>query len=229
METLIVWSPTTPLPGLVRRFGAEGARDLGEAFFDDVLATGTRWRETRIAADFNRRLVVVAPGAEHGRLAARVEAGGARLEHARSDDDGAIMHAVADEFERGARAVAVIGLGAPTLPAAHLDHAFRALQFERLVVGPGFDGGTWLVGAQRPAPAAMLGLTPGRPGTLLAQEALLREAGEAVHLLPFWYTVDDDVERLSWHLRQSSSAREPLAPRTRDALARTGELSTSRS
>jgi glycosyltransferase A (GT-A) superfamily protein (DUF2064 family) len=218
METLIVWSPGSPLPGLERRLGTEAARALADAFFDDVLAIGARWRDSRIAADFNRHLVVVAPAAEHARVGPRADACGARLEPARGDGDDAIAWAFADEFERGARAVAVIGVTAPTLSAHHFDHAFRALQFERLVVGPSFDGGTWLVGAQRPAPAAVVGLPPGRPGTLRAQEQLLRESGDAIHLLPFWYTVDDDVEWLAWHLRQTATAAEPLAPRSRDAL-----------
>jgi glycosyltransferase A (GT-A) superfamily protein (DUF2064 family) len=220
METLILWSPTTPLPGLARRLGTEAAQALADAIFDDLLATGVRWRETRIAADFNRRLVVVAPASEHARLGARVDATGARLERSRGDDDETLAWAFADEFERGARAVAMIGMAAPTLRTHHLDHAFRALQFERLVVGPAFDGGTWLIGSQRPAPASIVALQPGRAGTLLAHEDALREAGDAVHLLPFWYTVDDELERLAWHLRQASPEREPRAPHTRDALAR---------
>lgn len=220
METLILWSPTAPLPGLAGRLGAEAAQALADAVFDDLLATAVRWRETRIAADFNRRLVVISPASEHARLGARVDATGARLERTRGDGDEALAHAFADEFERGARAVAVIGMAAPALRAHHLDHAFRALQFERLVVGPAFDGGTWLVGSQRPAPASIMALPPGRPGALLAREDALREAGETVHLLPFWYTVDDDLERLAWHLRQPCPDRDPLAPRTRDALAR---------
>jgi len=229
METLIVWSPATPLPALERRLGTEATRQLADAVFDDLLATGVRWRETRIAADFNRRLVVVAPASEQGRLGPRVDAAGARLERARGDGDEAIAHAFADEFERGARAVALIGLVAPTVRAHHLDHAFRALQFERLVVGPAFDGGTWLVGAQRPAPASIGALPPGRPGALLDREQALREAGDTVHLLPFWYTLDDDLERLAWHLRQASPERDPCAPRTRDALARLPTPPTPRS
>ncbi len=229
METLIVWSPTTPLPALERLLGTAAAGQFAEAIFDDVLATAARWRETRIAADFNRRLVVVAPTSDHGRLGPRVEAVGGRLEHIRGEGDDAIALAFADEFDRGARAVALLGLAAPTVSSHHLDHAFRALQFERLVVGPAFDGGTWLVGAQRPAPASMVALAPGRPGTLMAYEQALREAGDVIHLLPFWYTVDGDVERLAWHLRQSALARTPLAPRTRDALLRLPAPATPRS
>ena len=217
METLIVWSPTTPLPALECLIGTAAAGHLAEAIFDDVLATAARWRDTRIAADFNRRLVVVAPASEHGRLSPRVEAVGGRLELARGDDDDAIAWAMTDEFGRGARAVALLGVTAPTVSSHHIDHAFRALQFERLVVGPAFDGGTWLVGAQRPAPASMAALAPGRPRTLLDHEQALRETGDTIHLLPFWYTVDGDLERLAWHLRQSLPERA-LAPRTRDAL-----------
>jgi glycosyltransferase A (GT-A) superfamily protein (DUF2064 family) len=218
METLILWSSKEALPGIARRRGAAAARSLEVAFRRDLLATGIAWQEIHTAADFNRRVVVVVDGADHELVAPAIEAAGARCERAIADGGPGIAHAVAGEFERGARAVAVVGLQAPTLPTYLLDHAFRALQFERLVVGPSFDGGLWLVGSQRAAPSSLAALEPGRPGLLRAVEGALAGAGDAPHLLPFWHTIDDDLAPVAWHLRHLRRDTPGRLPHTWDAL-----------
>lgn len=220
METLIVWSPATPHPALEEQLGAHAARLLYDAFLHDTLALAVKWRETHVAADLNRQVVVVVPPHERDLLAARLEPFAVRLEVAAAAPEDAVDAVVANEFGRGARSVAIIGITTPSLPPFLLDHAFRALQFHPVVAGPSFDDGTWLVGAQRVAPAVVHSLLPGRPRALLQAESTLHAVDVALALLPFWFTVEGDVERVRWHLRQrSSSGQETTAPHTQAALA----------
>ncbi len=222
-----MWLPATPHPALEDRLGADAARALCEALIDDTLALAKRWRETRFAADFNRQVVVATPGRRDG-LMQRVDHRSFRLEHIDDASPGVIGQLFAHEYGRGARAVAMLGMTTPSLPVFLLDHAFRALQFHPVVVGPSFDDGTWLVGAQRPAPDVVDALAPGHAKALLHAEPALRAADVALALLPFWFTTDDDLTRLRWHLRQpSSSGAEVLAPCTRALLERDLLTSTS--
>lgn len=218
METLILWSSRDALPAIARRLGEAAARALADACRRDLVQTAVAWQDIHSGADLNRRVVVIVDATEHEAIAPAIEAAGARCERATAEGGTGIAHAVAGEFDRGARAVAVVGVQTPTLPTYLLDHAFRALQFERLVVGPSFDGGLWLVGSQRPASTSLAALEPGRPGSLRAAEAALRDAGDAPHLLPFWHTIDDDLGPVAWHLRQLRRDTPGRLPHTWDAL-----------
>ena len=182
------------------------AAQISRAFIEDTLQTCAAWRATRTGADFNRKVVVsIAANREGDDMpwGALADAAGARLE-VRADDD--VHRLCAGEFERGARAVAVIGDATPTLPAWLLDHAFLALQFEPVVVGPTVTGAAWLLGAQRHARDALTGLAWGA----VTVDDVARHT--APHLLPFWCHVIDglDVARLRWHGR-ALRGTEPTA------------------
>jgi hypothetical protein len=152
-------------------------------------------------------------------LALRVDHPGVRLEV--TDDTSTVGQLFSREYGRGARAVAMVGVTTPSVPVFLLHHAFRALQFHRVVVGPSFDDGTWLVGAQRPAPDVIDALAPGHATALLRAEPALRAADVALGLLPYWFTTDDDLIRLRWHLRQpSTSGVEVIATKTLEVLER---------
>ena len=114
-------------------------------------------------------------------------------------DRDALAAAVDADFARGARAVAAITARSPTLPSYLLDHAFRALQFEPVVVGPTADAGTWLVGIQRGCAAA--------PPPLAVPQALASgDDVSALALLPFWYLIPDvvtDAAAWLWHIAGS--------------------------
>jgi hypothetical protein len=94
------------------------AAQISRAFIEDTLQTCAAWRATRTGADFNRKVVVsIAANREGDDMpwGALADAAGARLE-VRADDD--VHRLCAGEFDRGARAVAVIGDATPTLPAS---------------------------------------------------------------------------------------------------------------
>jgi rSAM/selenodomain-associated transferase 1 len=213
VETLILFTKA-PLPGktktrLAKERGDDAALRLSTAFLTDTAALCGRWRsrsaEAGSAVDANRRLAFyVDPLVEDPILVDLAWKAGARLELQQGKDLGErLRHAFDAELARGARAVCAIGSDSPTLPLHLLDHAFRALLWERVIIGPTFDGGYWLVGAQRPAPNLFDNIPWSTAAVVARTASLLRTQGLAAHLLPFWYDVDEasDLERLVWHLK----------------------------
>jgi rSAM/selenodomain-associated transferase 1 len=137
-------------------------------------------------------------------------------------DLGARMdRALRKALASGAKAAAILGADAPTLPRSLVDDAFaRLAQGADAVIIPAHDGGYVLVGASRPVPALFAGVPWGTP---LVQEATRRIAGEAGLVLAEtapWSDVDveGDVRRLAREL-----AADPLrAPATASLLSRLG-------
>ena len=58
-----------------------------------------------------------------------------------------------EAFSRGAGRVVLLGTDCPGLDATVMRAAFTALRRKDLVLGPATDGGYWLIGLRRPAPA----------------------------------------------------------------------------
>jgi len=236
MESLVVFAKT-PIAGqvktrLARERSERDALVLYAGFMRDLADSMRSWREQRVAADQNRRLVLaVTPHSEDPMIAEIAGLSGARIVVQPEGDLGTRMRTVIDdEFRRGARAVCVIGTDSPTLPAHLLDHAFRALLFERVVLGPTFDGGYWLVGAQRPAPDIFTGIPWSTSSVLMKTLALLRRQGVNAHLLPFWYDIDTamDLERLVWHVKAMRAAEPNSVPATWKALSQIGLVREAR-
>jgi rSAM/selenodomain-associated transferase 1 len=165
--------------------------------------------------DQNRRVAIYcAPELDDPLFAEAARRAGARLEVQQGAELGArLRHAFEHEHERGARAVAAIGSDSPTLPLHLLDEAFRALAWDRVVLGPTFDGGYWLVGAQRPAPDLFESVPWSTPNVLEKTLAKLRDQSVRARLLPFWYDVDDaaDLARLTWHIDSLAADVRPAA------------------
>lgn len=230
MESLLVFAKA-PVPGKVKtrlaaERGVEAATVLASAFLDDTAALVARWRAERVAVDPNRNLVFVcSPDAEDPVLLRAAKRAGARTAVQVPGDLGARLRAAFDaEFKRGARSVCAIGMDSPTLPLHLVDHAFRALEWERVVLGPTFDGGYWLVGAQRPAPDLFTDIPWSTHAVLAKTLAHLRRQDVEPALLPFWYDVDEaaDLERLVWHVRALRERDPSAAASTWRALARIG-------
>lgn len=209
METLILFA-RAPVAGqsktrLAQGHGEHTAALLAAGFLLDTALLCGRWRSERVAVDQNRRVAVYAtPDIEDPTVVEAARIAGARLERQEGSDLGERLRRAFDaEFARGARAVAVIGADAPTLPLQLLDEAFRALLWERVALGPSFDGGYWLVGAQRPAPDLFTDVPWSTTQVMAATLTALRAHGVDPAILPFWYDVDEpsDVDRLVWHVR----------------------------
>jgi rSAM/selenodomain-associated transferase 1 len=232
METLVLFAKA-PLAGasktrLARERNNQDALTLTTGFLFDVADTCARWRGEKVAVDQNRRVALYAtPGIDDPVLAEAARRAGARLETQQGDDLGARLRSAFEaEFDRGARAVCAIGADSPTLPLHLLDEAFRALVWERVVLGPAFDGGYWLIGSQRPAPDLFSGVPWSTQGVLAHTIGKLKQLAIEPHLLPFWYDVDEatDLELLVWHARALRAKAPSALPSTWDALFRIGLL-----
>jgi uncharacterized protein len=119
----------------------------------------------------------------------------------------------------GHRGAIVMGSDMPTLPMDHVLEAARVLEADGadLVLGPAEDGGYYLVGLTRPAPALFDGIPWSTNQVLALTLDRARGLGLRVHLLPPWYDVDTaaDLTRLAADL----AARPAGPPRTRRFLA----------
>lgn len=187
MESLIV---------LARGSAVVDNDGLARAMLRDTLALAHSWRSTQTGVDLNRRVVVIVDDAG---VVSDDDDVDVVVANGESDDDALAAAADAD-FARGARAVAAITGRSPTLPSYLLDHAFRALQFEPVVVGPTADAGAWLTGRQRGARGRVPAL--GRAGAL-SVDAMAAAELAAIALLPFWYLIPEDKDQAAawlWHL-----------------------------
>jgi rSAM/selenodomain-associated transferase 1 len=230
VETLVLFAKA-PVAGasktrLAKERGDKDAVILSAGFLLDTAAVCATWRSEKIAVDQNRRVAIyAAPDVDDPILVEAARRAGARLEVQRGADLGArLRHAFDAEYERGARVVCAVGADSPTLPIQLLDEAFRALLWERVVLGPTFDGGYWLVGAQRPAPDIFSDVPWSTAAVLPHTVNKLRAAGVEPHILPFWYDVDEaaDLERLVWHARSLRARAAGAVPSTWHALEQIG-------
>lgn len=192
-----------PRPGraktrLIPALGEALAARLAAAFLEDVLAT-----------------IAAIPGLAPEPWCPPDDV--ATLEGARAQegaDLGARMtHALADALRRAPVAL-LVGSDLPTLPASHLEEAWRALARHDVVLGPAADGGFYLVGARGAAPALGPGVRWSSRHALADVRARLTD--RSVALVRPWYDVDteEDLRLLRAHL----ALRPRAAPRTAEAL-----------
>lgn len=132
-----------------------------------------------------------------------------------------LLRAFRRSSDEGASATLVVGADSPTLPAARVHHAFRALEAgASVVVSPAEDGGYVLLGTRGPYEELFRDLP--WSGPRLLELTLERAAASGLELvrLEAWYDVDEpkDLERLRAELEDSRAARR--APATARFLAR---------
>jgi rSAM/selenodomain-associated transferase 1 len=166
-----------------------------------VLRWPVTWAYTPAAAPFARLL----PGAR-----CRPQADG--------DLGDRMRVAVAEAFAAGPGPVLVLGADVPHVPAAALAAAADALASDAdVALGPAADGGYYLVGLARPAPALFAGIPWGTGTVLDATVARARALGLRTRLLPPGFDVDEpaDLRRLGAALARG----EARLPRTRRLLA----------
>lgn len=117
------------------------------------------------------------------------------------------------------RAVMVLASDVPDLPLQIVVDAARALGQGSVVVGPGLDGGYYLIGAcGAPPPVFELDVPWGGPDVLAETLARLEAAGVSPVLLPKWPDVDD-YDGLRALARRLPQAADPVARQSLAALA----------
>ena len=147
-----------------------------------------------------------------GRAMAGLAPAGMRCVAQRGGDLGARMaNLVADLLVAGYPAAVIVGSDLPTVPVAHLAEAARCLAegAADLVLGPAEDGGYYLIGLRRPAPALFSDVAWGTAAVFEVTLARARALGLRVHLLPPWHDVDtaEDLARLRRDLAAAGADR----------------------
>lgn len=98
----------------------------------------------------------------------------------------------------GVQRAVIMNSDGPTLPVAYLVEAFAALVQHDVVLGPGADGGYYLIGMSRLHRGLFENITWSTDLVVDETLANVRRLGLSVHLLPVWYDVDvaDDLRRI---------------------------------
>ncbi len=101
-----------------------------------------------------------------------------------------LEHATSSAFGEGARQVVAIGTDSPWLTPEEIEQAFTALEHADVALGPSEDGGYYLIGLSRPAPALFDGIAWSTAAVF--QQTLTRASalGLRVHTLRVGYDVD---------------------------------------
>ncbi len=127
-----------------------------------------------------------------------------------------LANALGWHFDLGYQRVAIMNSDGPTLPLASLQEAFGGLDSADVTLGPGHDGGYYLIGMKRLHPELFQGIPWSSEQVIPQTLAICRRLGLSVRLLPEWYDVDvgADLDRLRRDLARNPAA----APRTRAFL-----------
>lgn len=123
-----------------------------------------------------------------------------------------LANALAHHFEMGYQRAVIMNSDGPTLPLAHLQEAFSGLDAADITLGPGHDGGYYLIGMKRPHPALFEGIEWSTELVIPQTLARCRQLGLAVHMLREWYDVD--VEADLARLRRDLEREPALAAST---------------
>jgi rSAM/selenodomain-associated transferase 1 len=205
-----------PVPGLTKTrlcppFGPEPAAEFYRCLLMDTLAL----MEQLQAAD---PTVAYVPGTARDYFE-RLVSDGFRLVAQQGADLGErLANALGYHFDLGYRRVVIMNSDGPTLPLACLEEAFVGLDSADITLGPGHDGGYYLIGMKQLHPELFQGISWSTEQVIPQTLEICRRLGLSVHQLPEWYDVDveADLERLRRDL-----ARDPgSAPRTRAFLVR---------
>lgn len=124
-------------------------------------------------------------------------------------DLGARMASAFAELLVGAgdRAV-VIGSDCPSLTSASIDAAFPALETHDVVLGPTRDGGYYLIGLSKPAPAMFQSIEWGSPRVLA--QTLEAARGFTVEMLPALGDIDTPADLVDWIASRLAAGDTPV-------------------
>ena len=103
-----------------------------------------------------------------------------------------MLHAFEETCGRDSGVAVIVGADCPTLPAAHVRHAFAALEGGApAVIGPAADGGYVLVGLTEPRRELFDDVNWGQADVAATTRRRAEEAGIDLAEIEPWYDVDD--------------------------------------
>lgn len=157
---------------------------------------------------------------------------GYRLVAQRGDDFGErLLTTAQDLFVHGFASVCLIDSDSPTVPREAFSMAVAALQEEgdRIVLGPSYDGGYYLIGMKQLHPEIFEDITWSTASVFAETVAAVRDVGVELVTLPMWYDVDDaetltilHAELIDAVMPEFTSLRGYPANHTRSLLRRLG-------
>ena len=155
------------------------------------------------------RVVSVTPAATCDEVASLVPPGVGVMPQSEGSLGERMRSTLASLFERGARAVVLIGSDLPEITRPIIEAAFRMLERDpdALVLGPAADGGYYLIGATR-VPPVFDGIEWGSDAVLTQTQAAAAIAGLHVSRLDVLNAVDtpSDLQRVTAALPGSRTA-----------------------
>jgi len=213
-ENALIVVAKEPVPGRTKTrlcppFNPETAAAFYRCLLLDTLALMQRLEEADLSVAF-------APPDARAYFGGIVANGFRLVPQLGADLGERLANALAHHFDLGYRRVAIMNSDGPTLPLAYLEEAFSALDGADVTLGPGHDGGYYLIGMERLHPELFQGIAWSTEQVIPQTLAVARRLGLAVHCLPGWYDVDvgEDLPRLRRDLQRDPAA----APRTWDYL-----------
>jgi rSAM/selenodomain-associated transferase 1 len=119
-----------------------------------------------------------------------------------------LAHALNYHLELGYQRVVIMNSDGPTLPLACLEEAFSGLEQADITLGPGHDGGYYLIGLKHLHPELFRNIAWSTDQVIPQTLDICRHLGLLVHQLPEWYDVDvaADLKRLVRDLTANPSA-----------------------
>ncbi len=195
-----------PTPGQVK---TRLARELGEESAAEIYRACVELTLERLRVFRCEAAVYVDPPESVGRITSWLGTGWTLHPQQGGSLGERLAAAMRESFEAGAKRVVVIGTDSPWLQPAQIAAAFNALADHDLVLGPTEDGGYYLIGLSRPAPALFDGVAWSSPEVFGQTQQNARALGLRTASLPAGYDLDhlDDVERFVDEERR----RGPLA------------------
>lgn len=103
----------------------------------------------------------------------------------------AMCSAIECALDHRATQVVLIGSDLPSLPPAHIAHAFARLDDGAdVVLGPAEDGGYYLIATTAPHPALFAGITWSTAAVYAQTVAKVKASGLSLATIPPWYDID---------------------------------------
>ncbi len=126
-----------------------------------------------------------------------------------------LKNAFDSAFEEDFSKVVAIGSDSPDLPEEFLRLAFKELESHDAVIGPGSDGGYYLIGFSRTSflPVAFDGIAWSTSAVCKQTVEILKRYKLKIYLLPEWYDVDtrSDLEKLIARNKDTAFVRSKTA------------------
>ena len=172
-----------PVRGMVKRRLAAGigngpANELYRRFVSDMLDT--------FGKAAVRPVICHHPPGDAGAVRRWLGPGYRRLAQRGRDHPARLRHAFEDLFADGAERALIFASDLPDLPARIVRQAARALDRSEAVLGPGADGGYYVVGFRRESfvPGAFRGIAWSTDRAFAQTAERIRKAGRSLHVLP---------------------------------------------